>query len=84
MVFAGAVGIGIGLAMQNLASSLISGFVIIFGGKIRKGDWLDVNGTIGEVQQLMEKMAMAVEEQGEVIQGIEITTAGVEKDVENG
>jgi len=52
MVFAGAVGIGIGLAMQNLASSLISGFVIIFGGKIRKGDWLDVNGTIGEVTEI--------------------------------
>ncbi len=52
MVFAGAVGIGIGLAMQNLASSLISGFVIIFGGKIRKGDWLDISGTIGEVTDI--------------------------------
>lgn len=52
MVFAGAIGIGIGLAMQSLASSLISGFVIIFGGKIRKGDWLDVSGTTGEVTDI--------------------------------
>ena len=51
MVFAGAIGIGIGigLAMQSLVANLISGFVIIFGGKIRKGDWLDVSGTTGEV-----------------------------------
>ena len=52
MVFAGAIGIGIGLAMQSIASSLISGFVIIFGGKIRKGDWLDVSGTTGEVSDI--------------------------------
>jgi potassium-dependent mechanosensitive channel len=49
MVFAGAIGISIGLAMQSLVANLISGFVIIFGGKIRKGDWLDVGGTTGEV-----------------------------------
>jgi potassium-dependent mechanosensitive channel len=52
MVFAGAIGIGIGLAMQSIASSLISGFVIIFGGKIRKGDWLEVSGTVGEVTDI--------------------------------
>lgn len=38
--------------MQSIASNLISGFVIIFGGKIRKGDWVDVNGTTGEVTDI--------------------------------
>jgi small-conductance mechanosensitive channel len=52
LVFAGAIGIGVGLAMQNLAANLISGFAIIFGGKIRKGDWLEVGGTLGFVTDI--------------------------------
>jgi small-conductance mechanosensitive channel len=52
LVFAGAIGIGIGLAMQSLASNLISGFVIIFGGKIRKGDWVEVGDRLGEVTDI--------------------------------
>jgi small-conductance mechanosensitive channel len=49
LVFAGAIGIGIGLGLQNMAASLISGFTIIFGGKVRKGDWIEVEGRLGEV-----------------------------------
>jgi small-conductance mechanosensitive channel len=49
LVFAGAIGIGIGLGLQNMAASLISGFTIIFGGKVRKGDWIEVEGNLGEV-----------------------------------
>lgn len=49
LVFAGAIGIGIGLGLQNMAASLISGFTIIFGGKVRKGDWIEVEGHLGEV-----------------------------------
>lgn len=49
LVFAGAIGIGIGLGLQNMAASMISGFAIIFGGKVRKGDWIEVEGNLGEV-----------------------------------
>ena len=52
LVFAGAIGIGIGLGLQNLAANVISGFTIIFGGKIRKGDWVEVEGMIGEVTDI--------------------------------
>ncbi len=52
MVFAGAVGIGVGLAMQSVASNIISGFAIIFGGKIRKGDWIEISGTLGVVTDI--------------------------------
>jgi small-conductance mechanosensitive channel len=52
LVFAGAIGIGIGLGLQNLAANLISGFTIIFGGKIRKGDWVEVEGMVGEVTDI--------------------------------
>jgi small-conductance mechanosensitive channel len=49
MVFAGAAGIGIGFGLQNLAANIVSGFIIIFGGKIRKGDWIEVSNTMGMV-----------------------------------
>ena len=52
LVFAGAVGIGIGLGLQSLAANIISGFSIIFGGKVRKGDWIEVGGTLGEVTDI--------------------------------
>jgi small-conductance mechanosensitive channel len=49
MVFAGAAGIGIGFGLQNLAANMVSGFIIIFGGKVRKGDWIEVSDTMGMV-----------------------------------
>ncbi|NNL76174.1 MAG: mechanosensitive ion channel [Desulfobacterales bacterium] len=52
LVFAGAIGIGIGLGLQNMAANIISGFTIIFGGKIRKGDWIEVGSTLGVVTDI--------------------------------
>ncbi|MBN1847306.1 MAG: mechanosensitive ion channel [Deltaproteobacteria bacterium] len=52
LVFAGAIGIGVGLGLQNTAANVISGFTIIFGGKIRKGDWIEVGGTLGSVTDI--------------------------------
>ncbi len=52
LVFAGAAGIGIGLGLQNMAANVISGFTIIFGGKIRKGDWIEVGETLGKVTDI--------------------------------
>ena len=52
LVFAGAAGIGIGLGLQSMAANIISGFTLIFGGKIRKGDWIEVGGTLGEVMDI--------------------------------
>jgi small-conductance mechanosensitive channel len=51
-VFAGAIGIGIGLGLQGMAANVISGFALIFGGKMRKGDWIEVSGTIGTVTDI--------------------------------
>ena len=52
LVFAGAAGIGIGLGLQSMAANIISGFSIIFGGKIRKGDWIEVGDTLGVVTDI--------------------------------
>jgi small-conductance mechanosensitive channel len=52
LVFAGAIGIGIGLGLQNMAANVIAGFSLIFGGKLRKGDWIEVGGTMGMVTDI--------------------------------
>jgi small-conductance mechanosensitive channel len=52
LVFAGAIGIGIGMGLQTFAANLISGFTLIFGGKLRKGDWIQVSGTTGVVTDI--------------------------------
>ena len=52
LVFAGAVGIGIGLGLKDMAANVISGFSIIFGGQIRKGDWIEVGDTLGVVTDI--------------------------------
>ena len=51
-VFAGAVGIGIGMGLQSMAANVISGFILIFGGKLRKGDWIEVADTMGMVTDI--------------------------------
>jgi small-conductance mechanosensitive channel len=57
LVFAGAIGIGIGLGLQSMAANVIAGFTIIFGGKIRKGDWIEVHGTLGMVTDIYMRAA---------------------------
>ena len=51
-VFAGAVGIGVGMGLQSMAANIISGFTLIFGGKLRKGDWIEVADTMGIVTDI--------------------------------
>jgi len=57
LVFAGAIGIGIGLGLQSMAANLIAGFTIIFGGKIRKGDWIEIHNTLGMVTDIYLRAA---------------------------
>jgi small-conductance mechanosensitive channel len=52
LVFAGAIGVGIGLGLQSMAANLISGFIIIFGGKVRKGDWIKVEEAVGMITDI--------------------------------
>lgn len=52
LVFAGAIGVGIGLGLQSMAANLIAGFIIIFGGKVRKGDWIQVENGMGVVTDI--------------------------------
>jgi small-conductance mechanosensitive channel len=51
-VFAGAVGVGVGFGLQNIASNFISGLVILAERPITIGDRIEVAGITGQVQQI--------------------------------
>jgi small-conductance mechanosensitive channel len=51
-VFAGAVGVGVGFGLQNIASNFISGLVILAERPITIGDRVEVAGVTGQVQQI--------------------------------
>ena len=51
-VFAGAVGVGIGLGLQNIASNFISGLVILAERPITIGDRVEVAGIAGQVEHI--------------------------------
>ena len=51
-VFAGAVGVGIGFGLQNIASNFISGLVILAERPITIGDRVEVAGIAGQVEHI--------------------------------
>lgn len=51
-VFAGAVGVGVGFGLQNIASNFISGLVILAERPIAIGDRIEVAGVAGQVQHI--------------------------------
>ena len=54
-VFGGALGVGIGLGLQKLASNYIAGFVILIDRSIRLGDLVTVDNRHGVVTQVTSR-----------------------------
>ncbi|MDR2195971.1 MAG: mechanosensitive ion channel [Gallionellaceae bacterium] len=54
-VFGGALGVGIGLGLQKIASNYVSGFIILLDHSIRPGDLLTVDGRFGKVTQMTSR-----------------------------
>jgi potassium efflux system protein len=48
-VFAGALGVGVGFGLQNIANNFISGLILLAERPIRVGDWVTVTGHEGEI-----------------------------------
>ena len=54
-VFGGALGVGIGLGLQKLASNYIAGFTILLDRSIRMGDLVTVDGRTGIVSKVTSR-----------------------------
>jgi len=55
LVVGGALGIGIGLGVQNLANNFVSGLVLLFEQPIRLGDRVEVGGVVGDVVRMASR-----------------------------
>jgi small-conductance mechanosensitive channel len=63
-VFAGALGVGIGFGLQNIASNFISGLVILAERPITIGDRVEVAGIAGQVQQIRARSTVIMTNDG--------------------
>src|SRR5205809_1817982 len=59
-VFAGAVGVGVGFGLQNIASNFISGLVILAERPITIGDRVEVAGILGTARQIRARSTVIV------------------------
>ena len=51
-ILLGALGIGIGMGLQNLVNNFVSGIVLIFDGSLKIGDEIEVSGQAGRVKEI--------------------------------
>ena len=51
-VFAGAIGIGFGIGLQNITSNFISGITLLFEQPIKVGDYIEVDQLAGIVEEI--------------------------------
>jgi small-conductance mechanosensitive channel len=59
-VFAGAIGVGIGVGLQGIASNFISGLVILAERPISLGDRVEVGDAAGQVQRIGARATVVV------------------------
>lgn len=64
IAFAGALGIGLGFGLQEVAVNLVSGLYILFEGSLKLGDYVTVNGISGRVAGLNSRSTVIEDEDG--------------------
>ena len=72
-VFGGALGVGLGFGLQKIASSYVSGFIILLERSIRIGDRLMVSDRVGYVTRITSRFV--------VLKGLDGTEALVPNDL---
>ncbi|MCB1504917.1 MAG: mechanosensitive ion channel [Hyphomicrobiaceae bacterium] len=63
-VFSGALGLGIGIGLQKLASNLMSGVIILLDRSIKPGDVITVGDTFGAISSLNARYVNVVARNG--------------------
>lgn len=67
-VFAGAVGVGIGLGMQSIANNFISGLLLLIERPLRSGDTVQIGTSTGEISRIgMRSLTLKTWDNMEVI-----------------
>ncbi|RAW00657.1 mechanosensitive ion channel family protein [Pseudochryseolinea flava] len=51
-IIIGALGVGIGLGLQNIVNNFVSGVILIFDRPLRIGDTIDVGGKEGQIKEI--------------------------------
>jgi potassium-dependent mechanosensitive channel len=51
-ILLGALGIGIGMGLQNVVNNFVSGIILIFDGSLKIGDEIEVSGQAGKVKEI--------------------------------
>lgn len=72
-VFGGALGVGLGLGLQKIASNYVSGFIILLDRSIRVGDRLMVDNRVGYVTKITSRYV--------VLKGLDGSEALVPNDI---
>jgi small-conductance mechanosensitive channel len=52
VVFGGAVGVGVGLGLQNVVSNFVAGLILLIEQPIRMGDRIETGNTLGDVVKI--------------------------------
>jgi small-conductance mechanosensitive channel len=63
-VFGGALGVGLGLGLQRIASSYVSGFVVLLERRVRIGDQVTVDKYTGAVSEIRSRFTIVKSGEG--------------------
>jgi len=48
----GALGVGIGMGLQNIVNNFVSGIILIFDGSLKIGDEIEISGQAGKIKEI--------------------------------
>jgi small-conductance mechanosensitive channel len=66
-VLVGAVGVGLGFGLQNVASNFFSGLIILFERPIKIGHRVEIAGTVGEVREIAARATTIITDENVAI-----------------